>query len=41
MVAVLIFNLILAKKTTVGKLVTMATEKRLSLIYKLGNFANT
>ena len=29
------------KKTTLGKLVAMATKKRLSLTYELGNFANT
>ena len=29
------------KKTTLGKLVAMATQKRLSLIYELENFANT
>ena len=29
------------KKTTLGKLVTMATRKRLFLIYEIENFANT
>ena len=29
------------KKNTLGKLVTMATRKRLFLIYKIENFANT
>ena len=29
------------KKNTLGKLVTMATRKRLFLIYKTENFANT
>ena len=29
------------KKTTLGKVVTMATRKRLFLIYKIENFANT
>ena len=29
------------KKTTLGKLVTMATRKRLFLIYKIENFADT
>ena len=29
------------KKNTLGKLVTMVTRKRLFLIYKIENFANT
>ena len=29
------------KKTTLGKLVNMATRKRLFLIYEIENFANT
>ena len=29
------------EKTTLGKLVAMATKKRLSLIYELENFSNT
>ena len=29
------------KKNTLGKLVTMATRKRIFLIYKIENFANT
>ena len=29
------------KKTTLGKLVAMATKKHLSLIYELENFVNT
>ena len=43
MVAVLIFNLVdwFWLKTTLDKLVTMATAKRPSLIYKIENFANT
>ena len=43
MVAVFIFNHIYGfwQKTTLGKLVAMATKKRLSLIYELQNFANT
>ena len=43
MVAVLIFNHVywFWQKTTLGKLVAMATKKRRSLIYELENFANT
>ena len=45
MVAVLIFNhvprLLILAKTTLGKLVAMATKKRLSLTYELENFVNT
>ena len=43
MAVVLIFNHIywFWQKTTLGKLVAMATKKRLSLIYELENFANT
>ena len=42
MVAVLIFNhvLLILAKTTLGKLVTMATKKHLSPIFELENFAN-
>ena len=43
MVAVLIFLMFtdFGKKATLGKLVTMATKKRLSPIFELENFANT
>ena len=43
MVAVLIFYHVywFWQKTTLGKLVAMATKKRLSLIYELENFADT
>ena len=43
MAAVLIFNQVdwFWLKTTLDKLVTMATKKHLSLIYKIENFANT
>ena len=42
MAAVLIFNHVywFWQKTTLGKLVAMATKKHLSLIYELENFAN-
>ena len=42
MVAVLIFNHVYRfwQKTTLEKLVTMATKKRLSPIFELENFAN-
>ena len=42
MVAVLLFNQVdwFRLKTTLEKLVTMATKKRLSLIYEIENFAN-
>ena len=42
MVAVLISNHVywFWQKTTLGKLVVMATKKRLSLIYELESFAN-
>ena len=43
MVAVLIFNQVYLfwLKTTLEKLITMATKKGLSLIYEIENFANT
>ena len=43
MAVVLIFNHVywFSQKTTLGKLVTIATRKRLFLIYKIENFANT
>ena len=43
MAAVLIFNHVYRfwQKTTLGKLVAMATKKRLSLIYELENFVNS
>ena len=43
MAAVLIFNHVYRfwQKTTLGKLVAMATKKRLSPIYELENFVNT
>ena len=43
MAVVLIFNHVywFSQKNTLGKLVTMATRKRLFLIYKIENFANT
>ena len=43
MEAVLIFNHVywFWEKTTFAKLVAMATKKHLSLIYELGNFADT
>ena len=43
MVAVLIFNQVywFWLKTTLDSLVTMATKKRLSLIYEIEDFANT
>ena len=43
MVVVLIFNHAYCfwQKTTLGKLVTMATRKHLFLIYEIENFANT
>ena len=43
MAVVLIFNHVywFSQKNTLGNLVTMATRKRLFLIYKIENFANT
>ena len=43
MAVALIFNHVywFSQKNTLGKLVTMATRKRLFLIYKIENFANT
>ena len=43
MVAVLIFNQVdgFGLKVTLDKLVSMATKKRLSLIYEIENFADT
>ena len=43
MVVVLIFNHVYLfwQKTTLGKLVTMATRKRLFVIYEIENFASS